>query len=105
MTATLPRYFPVCQAWRRRLIRKVCPRRWWRRPNEPRVRLSPNLALLCSTQWLGLLAFGERKRQLIPTRCWPTNPESRDLPLYALLHRQRYRYVSIGRREPVHTGG
>lgn len=53
-------------------------------PSEPRVRLSPNLALLCTTRWLGLLAFGERKRQLIDA-VLADEPESHDLPLYALL--------------------
>lgn len=47
-------------------------------PDEPRQRLSANLAMLCRTQWLGLLAFGAAKRKLIEAPA--------GLPLQALLH-------------------
>lgn len=46
-------------------------------PGEPRQRLSPNLAMLCRSQWLGLLAFGASKRHLLKA------PDG--LPLQALL--------------------
>ncbi|MBC9250071.1 hypothetical protein A9179_07270 [Pseudomonas alcaligenes] len=46
-------------------------------PSEPRQRLSPNLAMLCHSRWLGLLAFGAAKRQLLEAPA--------DLPLQALL--------------------
>lgn len=49
-------------------------------PGEPRQRLSPNLSMLCRSQWLGLLAFGVSKRRLLEA--------SADLPLHALLHNQ-----------------
>lgn len=50
-------------------------------PNEPRQRLSPNLAMLCRSRWLGLLAFGEGKRRLLDAPA--------GLPLQALLHNQQ----------------
>lgn len=34
-------------------------------PSEPRLRLTPNLALLRRTDWLGLLLFGSAKRALL----------------------------------------
>ena len=34
-------------------------------PSEPRLRLTPNLALLLRTNWLGLLVFGSAKRALL----------------------------------------
>ena len=57
-------------------------------PVEPQVRLSLNLHMLLSTQWLGLLAFGARKAELIEQVLADT-VESRTLPLHALLHQQR----------------
>lgn len=55
-------------------------------PQEPRERLSLNLAMLQRGQWLGLLAFGERKRELIDA-VLADQPASRELPLYAWLQR------------------
>ena len=57
-------------------------------PVAPQTRLSLNLSLLLSTQWLGLLAFGEPKAELI-RQVLADAPGSRALPLYALLHQQR----------------
>ena len=34
-------------------------------PVEPHQRLTPNLALLLRSDWLGLLAFGAAKRELL----------------------------------------
>ncbi|MBB6341922.1 6-phosphogluconolactonase [Pseudomonas fluvialis] len=34
-------------------------------PSEPRLRLTPNLALLLRSDWLGLLVFGSAKRALL----------------------------------------
>jgi len=34
-------------------------------PSEPRLRLTPNLALLGRSDWLGLLLFGSAKRALL----------------------------------------
>jgi 6-phosphogluconolactonase len=53
-------------------------------PSEPRQRLSLNLPMLLQTQWLGLLAFGQSKKQLIDAVLADT-PQSRALPLHALL--------------------
>lgn len=36
-----------------------------RAPSEPRLRLTPNLALLRRSDWLGLLVFGSAKRALL----------------------------------------
>lgn len=55
-------------------------------PQEPRERLSLNLAMLQRGQWLGLLAFGERKRALIDA-VLADQPGARELPLYAWLRR------------------
>ncbi|WP_298190503.1 6-phosphogluconolactonase [uncultured Pseudomonas sp.] len=55
-------------------------------PEEPRERLSLNLAMLQRGRWLGLLAFGERKRALIDA-VLADEPGARDLPLYAWLQR------------------
>ena len=57
-----------------------------RAPQEPRERLSLNLAMLQRGQWLGLLAFGARKRELIDA-VLADQPEARELPLYAWLQR------------------
>ena len=54
----------------------------------PITRLSLNLSLLLSTRWLGLLVFGEAKRELIEAVLADT-PASRNLPVHALLHQQR----------------
>jgi len=53
-------------------------------PSEPRQRLSLNLPLLLQTHWLGLLAFGPNKKQLIDAALADA-AQSRALPLYALL--------------------
>lgn len=53
-------------------------------PSEPRQRLSLNLPLLLQTHWLGLLAFGPNKKQLIDA-VLADAAQSRALPLYALL--------------------
>jgi len=55
-------------------------------PQEPRRRLSLNLAMLQRGQWLGLLAFGARKRELIES-VLSDQPAARELPLYAWLQR------------------
>lgn len=57
-------------------------------PDWPQVRLSLNLSMLLSTQWLGLLAFGEAKRELIEAVLADT-PGSRHWPLHALLWQSR----------------
>lgn len=53
-------------------------------PVQPRLRLSPNLALLLRSDWLGLLVFGTAKRALLE-RVLADNPETRTLPVHALL--------------------
>lgn len=53
-------------------------------PQAPSERLSLNLAMLQRGQWLGLLAFGERKRELIDA-VLAGEPAAQDLPLYAWL--------------------
>lgn len=53
-------------------------------PNEPKVRLSLNLPMLCATRWLGILVFGERKRQMID-RVLANDPTTQALPIYHLL--------------------
>jgi 6-phosphogluconolactonase len=53
-------------------------------PDWPQVRLSLNLSMLLSTRWLGLLAFGETKRERIEAVLADT-PQSRQWPLHALL--------------------
>ncbi|MCR4510394.1 6-phosphogluconolactonase [Pseudomonas sp. 32.2.56] len=55
-------------------------------PQEPRQRLSLNLAMLQRGQWLGLLAFGARKRELIES-VLSDQPAAHELPLYAWLQR------------------
>ena len=55
-------------------------------PQEPRERLSLNLAMLQRGQWLGLLAFGANKRDLIEA-VQKDLPGARELPLYAWLQR------------------
>lgn len=55
-------------------------------PHEPCERLSLNLAMLQRGQWLGLLAFGARKRELIEA-VLADQPSVRELPLYAWLQR------------------
>jgi len=57
-------------------------------PVAAQTRLSLNLAMLLNTHWLGLLAFGEPKGNLIRQVLADTR-NSRDLPLHALLHQQR----------------
>ncbi|CAD5109733.1 6-phosphogluconolactonase [Zestomonas carbonaria] len=52
-------------------------------PSEPRQRLSLNLSMLCDSGWLGLLAFGECKRELLDAVLLD-EPRSRDLPIHAL---------------------
>lgn len=55
-------------------------------PQVPRERLSLNLAMLQRGQWLGLLAFGARKRELIDA-VLADQSDVHDLPLYAWLQR------------------
>ena len=55
-------------------------------PQEPRLRLSLNLAMLQRGQWLGLLAFGARKRELIES-VLSDQPAAHELPLSAWLQR------------------
>lgn len=54
-------------------------------PSEPCQRLSLNLSMLCRTGWLGLLAFGAAKRELIE-RVARDEVASRELPVHALYH-------------------
>lgn len=56
-----------------------------RAPVDPQMRLSTNLALLESGDWLGLLVFGQAKRQLIEATL-ADEPATVGLPLHALLH-------------------
>lgn len=53
-------------------------------PDEPRVRLSLNLAMLADTQWLGVLLFGDSKRQMLD-RVLAKDPTTQALPIYHLL--------------------
>ena len=53
-------------------------------PDQPKVRLSLNLRMLCATQWLGILIFGESKRQMID-RVLANDPTTQALPIYHLL--------------------
>ncbi len=53
-------------------------------PDEPRVRLSLNLAMLTDTQWLGVLLFGDSKRQMLD-RVLANDPTTQALPIYHLL--------------------
>lgn len=53
-------------------------------PNEPKVRLSLNMSMLCATRWLGLLVFGERKKLMID-RVLANDPTTQALPIYHLL--------------------
>jgi len=55
-------------------------------PSEPRTRLSPNLALLLDSDWLGLLVYGEDKLRLLESAL-ADEPGSRGLPVHALLWR------------------
>ncbi len=57
-------------------------------PVQPQVRLSLNLSMLLSTRWLGLLVFGERKRELIEAVLADSHG-SREWPLHALLWQSR----------------
>ncbi|MBX9755920.1 MAG: 6-phosphogluconolactonase [Pseudomonadaceae bacterium] len=56
--------------------------------SEPRVRLSTNLALLASSQWLGLLVFGAAKREMFEAVLADT-PASRAWPVHALIWQTR----------------
>ena len=53
-------------------------------PDEPRVRLSLNLAMLANTQWLGVLLFGESKGRMLE-RVLVNDPTTQALPIYHLL--------------------
>lgn len=53
-------------------------------PDEPKVRLSLNMSMLCATDWLGLLVFGQSKRQMIE-RVLANDPTTQALPIYHLL--------------------
>ncbi|MDP3844873.1 MAG: 6-phosphogluconolactonase [Pseudomonas sp.] len=59
-------------------------------PSEPRVRLSTNLALLASSQWLGLLVFGAVKREMLEA-VLADMPASRAWPVHALIWRTTQR--------------
>lgn len=56
-----------------------------RAPVEPQTRLTPNLALLLASDWLGLLVFGAAKRALLEA-VLADAPAVRGLPVAALLH-------------------
>ena len=56
-------------------------------PVEPRLRLTPNLAMLLKTRWLGLLIYGEAKRELIERAALGQCPE---LPIQALLAQKHH---------------
>lgn len=53
-------------------------------PDEPKVRLSLNMSMLCATQHLSVLLFGESKRQMID-RVLANDPTTQALPIYYLL--------------------
>lgn len=53
-------------------------------PVEPRLRLSPNLALLQHSDWLGLLVFGSAKRELLEA-VLADRADTRRLPVHALV--------------------
>ena len=53
-------------------------------PVEPHQRLSPNLALLKQSDWLGLLVFGSAKRELLEA-VLADRAETRHLPVHALV--------------------
>lgn len=53
-------------------------------PDEPRVRLSLNLSMLCASQWLGVLLFGQSKRKMLD-RVLANDPTTQALPIYHLL--------------------
>ncbi|MBM7060857.1 6-phosphogluconolactonase [Pseudomonas sp. UL073] len=53
-------------------------------PSAPHQRLSLNLSMLCDSDWLGLLAFGDAKRALLEATL-SASQGSRELPLQALL--------------------
>jgi 6-phosphogluconolactonase len=53
-------------------------------PSEPRLRLSTNLPLLATSQWLGLLVFGAAKREMLEAVLADT-PASRAWPVHGLI--------------------
>lgn len=53
-------------------------------PVQPCLRLTPNLALLLRSDWLGLLVFGAAKRALLEA-VLADRPQTRTLPVHALL--------------------
>ncbi len=53
-------------------------------PDEPKVRLSLNLAMLCATGYLAVLVFGDAKRQMLD-RVLANDPTTQALPIYHLL--------------------
>ena len=53
-------------------------------PVEPCLRLSPNLALLLRSDWLGLLVFGNAKRELLEA-VLADRADTRHLPVHALV--------------------
>ena len=59
-------------------------------PVEPRLRLSPNLALLCCSGWLGLLVYGGAKRELLEA-VLADRPATRHLPVHALVQQAGHR--------------
>lgn len=53
-------------------------------PDEPKVRLSLNMAMLCATGWLAVLVFGQSKRAMLD-RVLANDPTTQALPIYHLL--------------------
>ncbi|WP_158268909.1 6-phosphogluconolactonase [Pseudomonas mangrovi] len=54
-------------------------------PDEPRLRISANLAMLLDSDWVGLLVFGEDKKRLIYAAL-AHQQASLSQPIHALLH-------------------
>ncbi|UVE19054.1 6-phosphogluconolactonase [Pseudomonas sp. LS44] len=57
-------------------------------PASPQQRLSLNLSMLCASRWLGLLAFGAGKRELLEA-VLADQAHSRAWPLHALVWQSR----------------
>ncbi len=53
-------------------------------PDEPKVRLSLNMSMLCATGYLAVLVFGDAKRQMLD-RVLANDPTTQALPIYHLL--------------------
>lgn len=54
-------------------------------PDEPRLRISANLAMLLDSDWVGLLVFGEEKKRLIYAAL-AHQQASLSQPIHSLLH-------------------